>query len=80
MDIGSLLIGIAAVISALTAAAVAFRTTLKVDAVHREVKTINAQTLAQLADASEARRIAGKQDQGEELTDQERSHLASMEQ
>lgn len=57
MSLGYTLVGIAAIISSLTAAYMALSTRRKVEEVATEVKTSNGITLAVLADRAEGRRI-----------------------
>lgn len=78
-------LGLAAVITSLGVLATSFATAVvmvrtgrvekKVDAIHVEVKTINDQSIAQLADADETRRIEAKDGS---LTIGEAHHMDSV--
>lgn len=79
----AIITSIPAVLASSALLVTAFRTNRKVDAVgvaveavHKEVKTINAQSIAQLADATETRRIA--EVQIEDRTELEKSHMRSV--
>lgn len=73
--IASLLVGIGSIIGAAAAAYTSWHSSKRLKRVEREVTTLNAQTLAQLADAAETQRIIDKQERGEELTETEQEHI-----
>lgn len=57
VDIGVLLAGVAAIISALAVLVTAFRTNRKIEQVRDEVRTFNETAIGPLASADETRRI-----------------------
>lgn len=84
-DIGNTLVGVAAVISAVSAALIGVRNSKKIDAgvkkveqVHNELRVGNGKTIAALSELAEGRRI--RQDVlPQDRTDEERRYVGGLE-
>jgi hypothetical protein len=73
-DLAALITALAALVTASGLFVSAVLNSRSIKAVHREVTTGNSQTLAQLADASESRRVGNIDEKNR--TELEKSHLA----